>query len=139
APFERVTWNQWAYFRLDEQQKPSRDSKWGDPRASIWSRDLPWTAIGPAGEKLYEIHVAPGLANPLSSFTIEKKCEGLLVKMLTDQDDRPKPLPELAKQICSEFPGLSERAFRQCLLRAQEITGNRKWSEAGRRKSPHQT
>jgi hypothetical protein len=141
APFERITWNQWQCFRMDElpAMPLPRASNWGDPRAICYP-DLPWTATGPSGEKLYEIHIAPGLAEPVS---IEKQCEHLLVKLLMDHPNRPKPLPELAKQICSEFPGLSERAFRQCLLRAQEQTGNRKWSKAGRQNSPqkslHQT
>jgi hypothetical protein len=145
APFERVTFNQWQYFRLDERElgPPNKDIQWGDPRLPYLAGCVTWAATGPSGAKLYEIHVAPGLASPVSSFTIEELCEDLLVKMLTDHPDRPRPLPELAKQICSELPGLTERAFRRCLFRAQQQTGNRKWSEAGRRKfpqkSPHQT
>jgi hypothetical protein len=145
SPFERVTWDQWQYFRLDHQPDKELRPRWGDPRhvsSSPWHRI---TATGPAGEKLYAIRVAPGSANSVLSLgdTDQNQVECLLVKLLTEYPDRPtKPLPELAKQFCSAFPGLSERAFRQCLLRAQQQTGNRKWSEAGRRsprKPSHQT
>jgi hypothetical protein len=141
APFERITWNQWQFFHLDENSsKPrSRTSQWGDPRGPQWKHvgDLPWTATGPAGEKLYEIHIAPGARSAQhGQLTPEQEVVGWLLKLLSDHPDHPpKPLPELAKQICSAFPALSERAFRQCLFRAQRQTGNRKWSEPGRWKS----
>jgi hypothetical protein len=64
APFERITWNQWQFFKIDQNlsQPRSQESKWGDPRGPQWKHvgDLPWTATGPAGERLYEIHIAPG-------------------------------------------------------------------------------
>jgi hypothetical protein len=146
SPFEHVTWDQWQYFKLDEEPEGRLPSSpmWGDPRR--FSSRYRVTATGPAGEKLYAIRVAPGSAKPLSSFeeTNEKQVQTLLVKLPTDHPDRPPTsLPELANQICSEFHGLSERAFRRCLSLAQQQTGNRNWSEPGRRKSPqeypHQT
>jgi hypothetical protein len=142
APFERVTWNQWQFFQLDEyaSQPQPRASRWGDPRGPLWKHeaDVPWTATGPAGEKLYEIYIAPGTRSAQhGQLTLEEEVVGWLVKLMSDHPDHPpKRLPELAKQICSARPGLSGKAFRQCLFLAQQQTRNRKWSEPGRWKSP---
>jgi hypothetical protein len=62
AQFERVTWDQWQFFRLDaDYDRPFRQS-WGNPRSAQLSLgEQLGSAIGPAGERLFAIHVAPGL------------------------------------------------------------------------------
>lgn len=135
APFERVTWDQWQYFRLKRIEAP-HPRVWHDPREDF----LLWTAIGPAGEKLYDIHIAPGRERP-SSLTLEEKCRQWLTRMMQEYPDRPPlPLRDLYKEAVSRFPGLSQRAFFRCVSEAQAFTENRQWSEAGRPpKSPQKS
>jgi hypothetical protein len=154
APFERVTWDQWTYFQLDEQKREERARK-NDGRFLPPDWFLPYrfrredqfsTATGPAGEKLYAIHIAPGVARIAESSDgndAEDECLQALLELMREFPDRPpKPLPELAKQACSAFPELSERGFYRCLLLAQNRSGNRNWSKPGAfpkspQKSPH--
>src|SRR2546430_4869321 len=62
APFERIAWDQWQFFKLNEDEERSvkiaRNEIWCDPRPSSWSKDAPVTATGPAGERLYGICIA---------------------------------------------------------------------------------
>jgi hypothetical protein len=141
APFERISWEQWLFFQLDKDRwQPDRlESWWGDPRGPRWKHvaDVPWTATGPAGERLYQIQIAPGAHRPQNGqLTPNQEAIAWLVKLLSDYPDHPpNTLPKLTKQICSAIPGLSERAFRYCLIQAQQQTGNRNWSARGRWKS----
>jgi hypothetical protein len=139
APFERITWNQWQYFRLDEELPPPKDPKWGEPRSS--SKVLPWTATGPGGEKLYEIHIAPGSSDPNRENNPEEKCLQWLTELILDRPDRPpKPRDLLAREGVSKFPGLTLNGFLRSFARAQALTGNQKWSRPGRfPKSPQKS
>jgi hypothetical protein len=144
APFERVTWDQWQFFRLDVQPPRTLEvPAWCDPREPFWSRHagISITAIGPTGERLYAIYIAPGVDNAESSNSEEtsvEKCLQWLLKLLHEYPDRaPEPLRGLADRAISRFPGLSKRAFERCYFSAQAQTGNRNWSRARRpRKSP---
>lgn len=152
APFECIGWDQWQYFTLEEQTPLDEQEMDG------WSLPLPdfshnsvglllsATATGPAGEKLYAIHIAPGVASVVESIEgrdAEKKCQQWVLGLMRQFPERPpKPLPELAKEACSKFPGLSERGFRRAFSITQAQTGNQSWSKAGRlpksrQKSPH--
>jgi len=135
APFEHVTWDQWQYFTLhnDEENDNSLPVKtvWHDPRDPYRSaaRTSPSTATGPTGEHLYAIHLAPGVKRRNSP---EDECLRWLLQLLRDYPERPpQPLPNLAKEAVSKFPGLSERGFRHCRLSAQTETGNWNWSRPG--------
>jgi hypothetical protein len=142
APFERITWDQWQYFTLDEETSEEREPKRVTLRDSV--RDFthdhgPWpgvisTATGPAGEKLYAIPIAPGVfsAKPTEDEGPEKKCLRWLLKLMLVYPDRsPKPRDSLMKEAISRFPGLSGKAFQYCFQRAQEETGNLSWSRPG--------
>jgi hypothetical protein len=149
APFERISWDQWRYFELDDELGMHRlqDQRWGDPR-SVSSTG--WTATGPAGEKLYEIHIAPGVVTIQPSDRNrenepEEKCLQWLAELIHDYPDRPpKPRDSLAQEAISKFAGLTTNGFLRCFTRAQALTGNQNWSRPGRfpkspQKSPQQT
>jgi hypothetical protein len=156
APFERVTSDQWLYFKLDEPEPVTpkwedQHSKWAqqrlaplrwlDPRSCGWEekRYTSSTATGPSGEKLYAIHVAPGLGRAESGkLSSEQKCTQWLVESMTAFPERsPKPLKALIEEAVSICPGLSERGFGRALFSARIQTGNLKWITSGRpRKSP---
>jgi hypothetical protein len=143
APFERITWDQWQYFTVE---KPKRTHEEWDISHDYWSEAL-LTATGPAGERLFALHIAPGspsAADSSAETAAEKKCQHWLEKLLHEFPNRqPKSLKDLAKDAALKFPALSKRGFSRCLWRAQEQTGNRKWSRAGAlpkslQKSPHE-
>ena len=132
APFERITWNQWHYFHLDEHEELPllEDPKWGDPRPADRSEGLPWTATGPGGEKLYDIHIAPGLNDRNREKTPEEYCLEWLKQLSCDYPDLPpRPRDALGKEAISKFPGLSFNAFLRCW--AQVASQNRDWSLPG--------
>jgi hypothetical protein len=148
APFERVTWDQWQYFKLDPHPD---DEPWRERTETDFCHtpydDLPSTATGSSGEKLYSIHVVPGSASSAESDdgveSEHKLLQWLLGLMQQFPDRPPMPLRDLVGQAISESPGLTERGFRRALSFAQQQSGNRNWSKAGRRpklsqKSPHQ-
>src|SRR3984893_18365067 len=62
APLERVTWDQWLFFRLDDEDDDAllKAKIWYDPREPNWSAagKKPSTATGTAGERLYSIYIA---------------------------------------------------------------------------------
>jgi hypothetical protein len=138
VPFERITWNQWQYFRLDEQLQPPKELKWGEPRLCIgdW---LPWTATGPGGEKLYEIHIAPGSRDRNREKGPEENCLKWLSELACNYPDRPpKPRDVLGKEAISKFPGLTAKGFLRCWARV--TAQNPDWRRPGApRKSPQQT
>jgi hypothetical protein len=121
APFERVTWDQWQYFRVDEPVEPDRD------------RSKVSTATGPTGEKLYSIHIAPGVARSNQHDHPREKCLHWVLELMQQFPDRPpKPKRKLYKEAASKFPGLSGRAFAHCISDAQKSMRHTKWSEPGR-------
>ena len=143
APFERITWNQWQHFRLDEHEELPlpEDPKWGNPRPADRSKGLPWTATGPGGEKLYEIHIAPRSNDGNREKEPEEECLHWLVKLIRDNPDRPpKPRDLLAEEALVKFPGLTSNGFLRCFARAQAQTLNHNWSRPGRfPKSPQKS
>jgi hypothetical protein len=141
APFDRITWHQWQYFRLDEElPKPPKDPKWGDPRPLLdWRRSArPWTALGPGDEKLYDIHIAPGVDGSKSNDRNreddpEEKCLQWLTELVHDYPDRPpKPRDLLAQEAVSKFPGLALNGFLRSFARVRALTQNQNWSRPGR-------
>ncbi len=139
APFERITWNQWRYFQPDPTLPGPRDQEWGDARGlqDLHRGDQPWTATGPAGEKLYDVYIAPGACNVLhDGLAPEQRVIEWLVNLLREYpDEPPQSLPELSSLVRSHFPGLSIKGFDHCYLTACERTHNFSWSKPGRRKS----
>ena len=132
-PFERIAWDQWRFFHLDNIYP------WYDVRiASYISDGLPATAMSPNGERLYSVYVAPGSGS--KGKTPEDQCQQWLLELLRDYpDQRPRPLQKLCEDSISMFPGLTKRGFQRALMFAQAKSGNRKWSEAGApRKIPAQ-
>jgi hypothetical protein len=147
APFERVTWDQWQFFRLDEvDDRPPAEmydplngsGRWHDPRG--WSGHAPSTATGPSGERLYSIYVAPGLERK-KGLTAEQKCRQWLLGLMRDYPHRPpEPRGRLAEQATLKFPGLSKRGFERCYFSARVQTGNANWSRPGApSKSPQES
>jgi hypothetical protein len=149
APFERITWNQWQYFRLEGKIPPAppQNPKWGDPRPLYRAhQDLPWTAVGPADETLYDIHIAPGENKARSTDLTrkdgpEERCMQWLMDAIRNYPERPpKPRDLLAEEAISKFPGLSRNGFFRSFARAQIQTQNHNWSRPGRfPKSPQKS
>jgi hypothetical protein len=138
APFERVTADQWYFFKLDDDKDNSPSKIWYDPRNDGMQLS---TATGPAGERLYAIYVAPGVKRD-DNLTVEEECRQWLRDLMRDYPNRPPvTLERLAEEAVSKFPGLSKRGFFRCFSYVQEDTKNRNWSRAGapkksRQKSP---
>jgi hypothetical protein len=146
APFERVTWDQWQFFRLDEGPTRSLETPaWCDPRepADGVSWRICMTATGPGGDRLYALYIAPVAGK--TDFTdgeetlAEKKCLQWLLKLLHEYPDRaPEPLRHLRDRASAMFPGLPKRAFDRSYFFAQAQTGNRNWSLARRPRKSQQ-
>jgi hypothetical protein len=141
APFERLSWNQWQYFQLDEDpsQPQLRVPGWGDPRVTqrwlLHIGDLPWSATGPAGEKLYEIHIAPGMRSAQGQVSREEEVIQWLVDLLRKHpDEPPQPLPAIRQFVMRHFSELSIKGFDYCYLTACQKAGNHNWSLPGRKK-----
>jgi hypothetical protein len=133
APFERVTWDQWQFFTLDCDPPLTRPVPriWGDPRERYPDPEAFTTARGPANERLYMVHIAPGDSSKREDGP-EEKCRRWLLELLQDYPDRqPEPLESLCEKAVSMFPGLAQRGFWRCFSIAKERTGNRNWSKAG--------
>jgi hypothetical protein len=61
-------------------------------------------------------------------------CLELLIGLLRRHDLPPQgTLPAQCEAAMRRFPGLSERAFYNCLREAERVTGNDKWGKSGRR------
>jgi hypothetical protein len=137
APFECITWDQWQYFTLDKDgsRTARHDDAWHDPRPGILFEDCVElsSATGPAGERLFAIHIAPG-AGESRELGPEEKCLRELSQLLGDYPDTPPARrDDLYKQLRSKIPDLPEAAFLRCWARVQADTGNRSWSKPGRR------
>jgi len=131
SPFRRITWDQWQFFRVDDPPLPTH-TVWHDVRESIWSSEVPSTATGPAGERLYSIYVAPGIEIDDSGQTAENECCRWLTQLLREYPDRsPRPLAVLAEEAVSTFVGLSKRGFSRCYAQVQANTGNKNWRRPG--------
>jgi hypothetical protein len=133
SPFERVTWDQWQSFTLERRadSRPYTDwwNHWGDPR--FIDAEKPDTAIGPNGERLYSISIAPNHERAQSQPPYEECRQWLLGLMHKFPAKAPETLPDLANRATRKFPGLSKRAFRSCYLGVCAETGNWNWSRAG--------
>jgi hypothetical protein len=68
-----------------------------------------------------------------------KGCLESLIGLLRRHDLPPQgTVPAQCEAAMREFPGLSERAFYNCLREAETVTQNDKWGKPGRREeSPH--
>jgi hypothetical protein len=140
AEFERIFWDQWQYFTLDQPKLGGVSSDyrwWFEPRGA----GLLSSATGPLGEKIYSIHIAPGESIKRSEQTAEEKCTEWLVQLVRQYPDRrPAKRDEFCEKAIQKFPGLTKSGFGRCFSRAQDQTGNRTWSKAGRpRKSPRKS
>jgi hypothetical protein len=138
APFERITWNQWQYFQVS--QVPRKKKKWGDPAIPDWRRHtLSSTALGPTDERLYEIHIAPGVSRSKSDArnrSPEESCLEWLAELIDRYPDRPpKPRDTLAQEALPKFPGLTQNGFYRCFTLVQVHAQNHSWSKPGRPKS----
>jgi hypothetical protein len=121
APFARIFPTQWQYFKLDELLGDSQDLAqmvfpWAGPCSKQGS-----TATGPAGERLFAIHVAPGESrHPNDQDSPEQKCQQWVLTLMQQYPGRcsPQPLPQLCHEAQSRFSGLSKRAFLRCVTKA---------------------
>lgn len=130
SPFERVTWDQWQVFKLDEES----------PKNSVWHERLPGTpasATAPDGAHLYSIYLAAGVSAEQSALTPEEKCTQWVLGFLREFIDRPPdPLHILSARAVAKFEGLSERGFVRSYRHAQVLSGNYNWSTPGRPRIP---
>jgi hypothetical protein len=150
APFERITYDQWQYFDLEDQSKRPAPRRWYTAHRSpnSWRDPSDCRAIGPAGERLFAIYIAPGAepsrdespSSPRARARLaEKQCQHYLRDLLQEYPDNgPAPLDVLAEVLMKDIDGLSGRGFRRALGRAQEETGNYNWSESGRPRKSRQ-
>jgi hypothetical protein len=138
APFERITLNQWEYFSVMPPRLGYHDFWHGGSQDPILS-----TAVGPGDVTLYEIYVAPAVGDSLNfqkdDATPEQKCRSWIKNLLCAHPERPpKPIPQLAGDAITRFPGLTKRKFLHCYGLAQLETGNSNWGRTRRRpKSAH--
>jgi hypothetical protein len=129
APFERVAWDQWQYFRIEDQDKRAV-KRWYDPKAG----GLPTYAVGPARERLYSIHVAPGVS-PSNENTTEEKCLQRIKQFIEDYPDRcPVPVDDLVRKIRDEYPQLSLKHVHYCVFWAVTDCNKPQWLRPGRPK-----
>jgi hypothetical protein len=142
APFERVTNDQWQFFRLDEpSDEPPK--KWHDPRDPVALMDTPsaCTATGPAGERLYAIYVAPGISQNVG-LASEHKCKMWVQELLRNYPDRaPKAKDDLLNEAVKMFPDLTKKAIEHIVLTGAINAKQRCWFRAGRppSKSPRKS
>jgi len=92
APFERITLDQWRYFKLDDP--PEWDTRMGS--RALWHNYHPRpnfnVATGPAGEKLFAIHLAPGTPQQESETReSEEKCADYLLEQMRKQRQAGRP------------------------------------------------
>ena len=129
APFERIAWDQWQFFALENE--PPETVKQFDWRPGlVVSTDLPSTAVGPDGERIYSIHVAPG---EFATQSAEEKCLHQLRLFIRNNPDRcPIPVGELIDKFTLECPKMTKKAIRYCVFRAIEETGHNEWLRRGR-------
>jgi hypothetical protein len=142
AHFEHITWDQWQFFVLNDA--PNDKPKWHNPYWLREHRDWQISATGPGGERLYSIHIAPGVASvgeDSGSAGEQQKCIHWLLKLMRQfPDKRPLSREQLYQEAVRMFPGMSKRAFKTCVSVALTQEPNRKWRSAGRlRKSARES
>ena len=139
APFERVTWGQWQYFKLDENgwHLPLVPT-WIDPRRrgyADWGPNSPGrcSATGPMGERLFAVHVAPGR---MGGDSLVLKCQKWVHELLREFPNKaPRPQHELVDEGVRKFPGLSRNAVKNTMLDTLVHAERRKWFSRGRPQS----
>jgi hypothetical protein len=133
APFEPVTLDQWAFFKLDEpSEKPP--ANWFDPReVTLFKRQFSdCAATGPAGERIFAICVAPGFGSA-DSQPLEQKCQLWIRGLVRDSPDRaPKSKALLFDEAADMFPGLAKKTIEHIMLTILAQTGHLDWLRAGR-------
>jgi hypothetical protein len=129
APFERIAWDQWQFFALENEA--IEEVKQFDWRPHLLVRtDLPSTAVTLNGERIYSIHVAPG--DPASQ-SAEEKCLRQLRLFIWNNPERcPIPVDKLIDEMTLECPEMTKKAIRYCVFRAIEETGQNEWVRRGR-------
>jgi hypothetical protein len=137
-PFSFVPIDQWHHFTPDRPIADDESLKpWFSPifykKAADEVIDR-CTATGPAGEKLFSVHVAPGeLIRSDAAADLEKKCTQWLANQLRQfQESYPGGIRAAMTKAQELFPGLAERAFQRSYSKACEQTGNKNWSKPGR-------
>ena len=130
APFERIAWDQWQFFALENED--IEKVKHFDWRPHLLVRkDLPSTAVSREGERIYSIHVARG--EPRASQSVEEQCLRQLKLFIWNNPERcPIPVDELVERMTLESPEMSKKAIRYCVFRAIEETGQNDWLRRGR-------
>jgi hypothetical protein len=143
APFERVTNDQWQFFRLDEPSDTPLN-KWHDHRDPAGLRDTPsaCAATGPAGERLFAIYVAPGISQNVGLASDADKCQMWVRELLRNYPERaPKAKDTLLNEAATLFPGLTKKAIEHIVLKSAVDARPRRWFRAGRppSKSPRKS
>src|SRR5205085_6962094 len=112
APFERIAWDQWQLFVVD-RCAPKDKPKWRDPYWVAEHKARPMSATGPCGEKLYSIHIAPGVASvaePSDGHSggagDQQKLVHWLQLMRQFPDRRPMSREQLYQEALRMFPGM---------------------------------
>jgi hypothetical protein len=141
APFERVTWDQWQYFKLDENgwHLPLVPT-WIDPRRrgyADWGFNSVGrcSATGPKDDRLFAIHVAPGLRR-MGGDSPAVKCEKWVRELLREFPNKaPKVQADLLDEGVRRFPGLPKNAIKNIMLGTLRQVGPEDWFPVGRPKS----
>jgi hypothetical protein len=141
APFERVTWDQWQLFAVDACA-PKDKPKYHDPYllTELHRARRPMSATGPAGEKLYSIHIAPGVASVGEQSdgngggaSEQQKCVHWLLQLMRQfPDRRTMSREQLYQEAVRMFPTMSKRSFKACVSVALLQEPNSNWRSAGR-------
>jgi hypothetical protein len=138
-PFEQIVWDQWVFFKLDDPHQNLPDYgntplKWYGAHKweySVW-RKIAASATGPAGERLYSIHVAP---RPVAKKTPLEKCRDRIANYMRDNPDRcGMPVSVFKAELGAEFPDLPIKSIEFAIYAVASEMGKPKWLRAGRPK-----
>jgi hypothetical protein len=118
--FSAVRPDQWRYFKL--------------------APDMEAVAVGPEGERLFSVFVAPGPKKRTaraSTASAQTDCQKWLESHMRRSPVRTKSKEAFRTQAMEVFPKLSRRGFDMAWQNAIAATGAHGWASAGRpRKSP---
>jgi hypothetical protein len=138
-PFEHIAWDQWLFFKLDDPQQNLPDYgnaplKWYSAHhweSSVWRKPTA-SATGPAGERLYSIHVTP---RPVAEKTPLEKCRDRIANYIREYDDGcPMPIEKFKALLGTIFPDLPMKSIEYCIYAMIVETGKTDWLRSGRPK-----
>jgi hypothetical protein len=138
APFERITWDQWQYFSLDkdETRTAKLEDAFHDARPLWWHPARFNSATGPAGERLFAIHIAPGVVTKSRDRQDKAKAEEQCLRLLRQRAQiypKEKGRELVFEAAQKEIPHLTWRGFMRCVgwIKVQ-LGEDSEWLSVGR-------